>query len=129
MAEAIFNSLVTTDHIATSAGTKVGEFEGQKLKDYAGAARALAALQEIGIDWSGHERNQVTPAMADEADKVIVMAEPETIPQWLSEHSKFTYWEIMDAWDEEFSTVQNIRNIVKAKVGELVRELRAAATA
>ena len=55
---------------ATSAGTKV-EPIGQKLSDRPGAANAIIAMKEIGLDMSGNTTTQVTEKMLDNYDKVI----------------------------------------------------------
>ena len=98
-AAALYNSLVSDGH-ADSAGTKVGDEEGQTLAERAkvsnGAKEVLQVMHELGMDLSRHTRKQVRPEQLAQYDKVIVMAEPDTIPDWLRQSDKFVYWDVPD---------------------------------
>jgi len=89
---------------------------GTYLKDTSGAEKVIEVLKEEGIDWSGAIRTQLTPEMLEEVDRVIVMAEPENIPEYLSAHPKMIYWEIADLKPIEFH--REIRDKLKNLVEE-----------
>jgi protein-tyrosine-phosphatase len=93
IAEAVFKKY--SKHPVFSAGTKVHEYEGQKLKDYP-ATNVIYSLKEEGFDISENRRNQVTPEMIKSFDKIILMAEPENTPDFLKNNKKVIYWEIKD---------------------------------
>lgn len=127
MAEALFNTLSKGKDVAISAGTRVvregSNKEGQKLKYKSGAEEAIVALQEIGIDASENVRNQLTPEMLAEADKVIVMAQPETIPEYLAKSNKAIYWNVPDPHGQSLEFTRKVRNQLQDLVGELIKEL------
>ncbi len=97
MAEALFKQL-NTEHAVMSAGTIVSadgeKADGMRLKDIIFAGNVILSLQEKGIDVADNVRTQLTPELLDWADKAIVMAEPETIPEYLEHSPKMEYWEI-----------------------------------
>ena len=88
IAKELFNHL-STNH-AECAGTRVHQQEGQTLKEVVEEAAArgvsvvvLRMMAEEQMDLSGNTRKQVTAAMVDAADKVIVMADKDTLPDYL----------------------------------------------
>ncbi|MEK7194586.1 MAG: low molecular weight phosphatase family protein [Patescibacteria group bacterium] len=128
VAEVIFNKLAKGKHLAVSAGTIVINPEGKSqdgvtLKDVPGAEKVLTALSEIGIDASENKRSQLSPEMLDTADKVIVMAEKDTIPDYLSKNSEFTYWELKDPKKESLEFMRDIRDQIQVLVKELINTL------
>lgn len=81
---------------ADSAGTRV-TMPGQALADVPPAATILRVMHDIyGIDMSSNTRTQLTPSVALGYDKLVVMAEPETIPAWLAQDSRTELWTITD---------------------------------
>ena len=125
MAQAMFNRL--SRHRSTSTGTMVLEMEGQTLAERAEVAPSVVLVLELmseeeGLDLSSEQRTQLTPELVDAADKVIVMAERETWPDYLVEGGKVEFWEIADAFNISKDQVQAIREQINAKVAESVRE-------
>ncbi len=121
MAEALFRTL-NDKHEILSAGTQVvnkeGESrDGQKLKDLINPDKIILPLKEKGIDVSEYVRTQLTPDMVSWADKIVVMAEPETIPDYLSSSDKAEYWDVKDpkgtSMEEHAQTVNQIEGLVK----------------
>jgi arsenate reductase len=128
VAEAIFTKLAKNQHSATSAGTRVRDKEGNsregtKLKDIGGAEKVLIALKEIGIDASENVSNQLNPELLDNADIAIVMAEKETIPDYLSKSNKCAYWDIVDMKDQSLEDVRIGRDKIYALSEKLVKTL------
>ena len=100
MAEAIFKQL-NDKHEILSAGTKVvskdGESRhGQILKDLPAAENVILVLKEKGIQVAENTRTQLSPDLVAWADKIIVMAVHETIPDYLLKSQKVIYWKIID---------------------------------
>jgi protein-tyrosine-phosphatase len=121
-AEAIFNHLAEGRHTAISAGTRVGSDEGQKLKDRHGAAGMVTHLKEIDIDPSEQGRNQLTQNMLTDVDKIIMMADPDTIPEYLLDDPRVIFWKInLDEVTPE--AFRFARDQIKEKVTEFLREL------
>lgn len=122
MAAALFNKYSESGH-ADSAGTKVknpGETVRERAEYSDGAKNVIAALREEGIDITTSKRQQVTPEMLDDYDKVIVMAEPESIPEWLSAHPKYEYWHIEDPRYKGFEETKKTQGLIKEKVLGLI---------
>jgi protein-tyrosine-phosphatase len=122
MAEAIFKQL-NNIHEVRSAGTKVvspttGESRhGQLLKDTKGAEDVISVLQGKGIEVRENSRTQLQPELIDWADKVICMAEEETIPDYLKNSPKAIFWKIVDpkgtAYEAHVVILEQIEGLVK----------------
>jgi arsenate reductase len=123
MAEAIFNNMMDGVLRSTSAGTLVGEDrDGYLLKDTAGAENVIESMNEIGIDVSNYMRTQLTPEMLDECDWAIVMAEPETIPDYLNKSDKAIIWEVEDPKGMDLEETSEIRDQIESLVDGLITE-------
>jgi arsenate reductase (thioredoxin) len=128
MAESIFNKLAVSELVSTSAGTKVfnkdgSSADGERLIDRDGAQDVLAVLLELGIDAANSVRKQVSQTMVEEADKVILMAEDETVPIYLKKSEKVTVWKIEDPKSKGLDETRMIRDQIKSLVENLVIEL------
>ena len=127
MAEAIFNNMMDGVLTSTSAGTLVENKDGEDrdgylLKDTKGAENVIASMAEIGIDVSNHMRTQLTPEMIDECDWAVVMAEPETIPDYLSKSEKAIMWEVEDPKGMNLEETSEIRDQIESLVDSLITE-------
>ena len=123
MAQAFFNHL--SEFTSTSAGTKVADFEGQtvaKRGQVAPSVVLVEVMNEEGLDISSEQRNQLTPELVDAADKVIVMAQRDSWPDYLVEGGKVVFWEISDPVNVPRETAQSIMDQTKGLVEDLVRE-------
>ena len=116
MAEVIYNSLYPDS--AKSAGTIVHS-ENQKVKDRPGAKSAIEAMHEIGLDISNNVSTQLNEEMLDDYDKVVVMAEPETIPDFLRKSKKFEYWQVDVAKDVDLKKARDIREKIASLISEM----------
>ena len=125
MAQAMFNRL--SKHQSTSAGTMVLEMDGQTVAKRAEVAPSGVLVLELmseeeDQDLSSEQRTQLTPELVDAADKVIVMAERETWPDYLVESGKVEFWDIEDAFNIPIDAERAIKDQIKVRVEELVRE-------
>jgi arsenate reductase (thioredoxin) len=128
MAAAIFNRLTRDKYEVSSAGTKVvsneGEScDGQILKDMkSGVEHVIDALREKGIDVSNSRRTQLVPKMVDDADIVVVMAEPENIPDYLKDLPKMIYFKVDDPKDTSPEKHREVRDRIKAILIDFIKE-------
>ncbi len=112
------------EHTVISAGTRVvssrtGESQhGVYIKNVKGAEKVIQILQEEGLDWSDKIRTQLSPELLDGVDRVIVMSEPEFIPDYLKNHPKMIYWEIDDLKDTSIEFHREIKEKLKKLVEE-----------
>jgi protein-tyrosine-phosphatase len=119
MAEVIFNSLSSGEHEAFSAGTKLNGNEGQRIGDRPKAGHVIAVLNEIGIDAKNNTRTQITEDMLETADIVVSMAEADTLPDFLKNHSETIYWEVADPFEQSLDFTRNARD----QITELIKNL------
>jgi protein-tyrosine-phosphatase len=103
------------DQKADSAGIAV-DIPGQRLFQREAAKNILLVMQEQMIDISNNVRTQLTYAMSDDYDRLIVMAEPEAIPMWLKDHKKIEIWKIKDAKDLNLDATRTIVAQIKAQI-------------
>jgi protein-tyrosine-phosphatase len=120
MAEIFYNEL-HPENPAISSGTKVFNKEGvsqdgTKLEILDNCAELFESMDEIGIDLRPYVRTQLHPEMLEGMDQIIVMAEPETIPEWLLTHPKMVYWEVEDPKGKTLERTQEIRDQIKGLV-------------
>ncbi len=94
--------------------------QDQKLKDLDGAEKIIESLREIGIDAKDFKRDQLTQEMINTSDKIIVMAEEETIPDYLKESTKVIYWDIEDPKNMSQAETNEIRDQIIPKVKNLI---------
>lgn len=119
MAEVIFNSLAGKAHQAVSAGTQVGDDEGQRIGDRPSVVHVLSVLNEIGIDASNNTRMQLTEDLIEEVDVVVSMAEADTLPDFLKNKPEIVYWNVIDPFDQSLDFTRDTRD----QLIELVKDL------
>jgi len=107
---------------AFSAGTKIFEEKNQKIKDIPLAEPVTKFMKKEGIDVAENARIQLTPKMVQEFDKIIVMAEPETIPEYLSNSNKMEFWDIKDPKGMDDEGYEKIISQIKSKLKQFIKE-------
>ena len=104
---------------ADSAGTKV-DTPGMKLADRPGAANIVQVMREdFAIDMIDNIRTQLTESLAKPYDRLIVMAEPDTWPEWLRHDTRVIYWEILDTKGQDLPTTRRVVGEINEKVSAL----------
>jgi len=121
IAAALYNSFKKDDSFAESYGTMVNVEgrTGQKLSSFPTIAIFIKILKDAyGIDISNHVCAQVVPSVLDGVDKIIMIAQDDSIPDWLRSY-KYVKWELPDP---EFMTEEDAKKDIKgikAKVESL----------
>ncbi|MDO8537812.1 MAG: arsenate reductase ArsC [archaeon] len=118
IAEAFFNKL-SKKHKAISAGAQVDEDNGKVLIE----PKVIEPMKEIGFDISKNKQKQVTQKMIKEADKIICMAKKEELPDYLKKSNKLIFWKVENAKGKDYAFHCKIRDQIKKKVEELVKEI------
>lgn len=124
MASAFFNKL-SKKNKSISAGTQVGEKEGQKIVDDKNTILLIKVMDEEGIDIRNFKRKQLTPQMVDKADRILVMAEESECPEYLLKNNKITFWKIedvngrYDSHEFHVKTRENIKKLVEKLIKEI----------
>ena len=121
MAEAFARKLGEGKIIAESAGTEPGGSLNPQ---------AVAAMQEIGYDMSGHYPKLMTPEMVESADKVITMGCGVNLDDIESGGAvcpavfvESEDWGLEDPKGQPMEKVRVIRDQIKERVERLIREL------
>ena len=125
MAKEFFNSLSSKENIADACGTRVGEFEGQRIRDVQtnSVEDDIRSMNEVGLDISNNSRKNITEEMVEESDVVIVMAEKDTWPEYLLGNPKVVYWEVENPKGQTYEKTCEIRDKVKELVKEYLEKL------
>jgi protein-tyrosine-phosphatase len=111
-------------HKVLSVGTIVKEMgrEDKTIGSFGeDTTHLISALKEEGIDVSNNKLKQLTEEMVQSSDKVIVMAEKKTIPDYLENNSKCIFWDIKDPKGMNLEETKKIRDQIKQKVKELLQ--------
>jgi protein-tyrosine-phosphatase len=127
VAQAYFTKL--SQHDSDSAGIAVneliatGKLASSKLKDLPSQRSVEYIGREFGVGISEKERQQLTPALIDSADLVIVIAEKERWPSYLKEGEKVVFWDIPDAVGQTDDFAYDVYRQVQRRVEGLVEEI------
>jgi protein-tyrosine-phosphatase len=117
MANAFFNKL-SEKNKSISAGIIVGEKEGEALHE-----SVVKCMNEESLDLSKNKRKQLTPEMVKIADRIIIMAENENLPDYLANSNKITFWKINDPKNMSYEYCIKVKNEIKTYVKRLVKEI------
>jgi len=120
MAAAFFNKL-SKKHQGLDAGNKVKERgqEGTIIHSY-----VIDSMKELGYDLSKNIRKQLTPEMAEWADKIIMMDEEENVPDFLKGSQKIIHWNVEDAAGTSLDFHRKLRVEIRILVEKLIKELK-----
>ena len=121
IAEAFFNKF-SKKNKAISAGSHAENYPaylGKKLEQT--AQDIIKIMKEVGIDVSQKCPKQLTKEMADWADKIIVLNK-EPLPIYVS-MKKVVLWDIQDLNHLSPEFQRKLRDQIKKKVKELVKEI------
>ncbi|MBI3325761.1 MAG: hypothetical protein HYZ81_03535 [Nitrospinae bacterium] len=127
VAQAYFDKL--SQHNSDGAGIAVndliakGNLSSGKLKDVRDNRSVVYIRRAFGVDISEKERQQLTPAMIDQADLVIVIAERDRWPDYLKEGGKVVFWDIPDGVGQTDEFVHDVFGQVQRRVEQLVEEI------
>ena len=113
MAEAFFNQLGNGKVRALSAGTN---------PDTTVDSSVIEAMREVGIEISGNRPKALTLEMVEQADKVITMGcgVEGVCPAAFVETEE---WELEDPKGKTLDEVRKIRDEIKAKIVDLLKEI------
>jgi protein-tyrosine-phosphatase len=133
VAQSLFASL--SSNASESAGTKVDELiasgraPGRVLKEVrrgglpSNPPSSISYVEARGIDISGNLRKQLTLELMDEADRVVVMAERDTWPEFLASSDKVTVWDLPDPGVLTIEAGNEVFDEIGRRVEELVRQI------
>jgi protein-tyrosine-phosphatase len=113
MAEAFLNHFAKGQVRAISAGTEPAPSVSRT---------AVEAMREVGIDISKNKPKTLTPEMIDQANLVITMgcgAEAACPASWIETRD----WGLEDPKGKPIEKVREIRDEIKARVTELLKEM------
>jgi len=121
MARAFYEKYSGLKAEAAGTGKRTHEKQGEKIKDIPEAEFVIRCMKEEGLDLSERFRSPLTPEKVNGADKIIIMAEKETIPDYLTNSSKTIYWEFDDPLGATYENTRRVRDEIKSKVLELIK--------
>lgn len=107
---------------SNSAGTAVDN-PNTTLAKRPGAANILQVMREDhDIDMINNIRTQLTEALASPYDKLVVMAEQETWPEWLRNDKRVLYWNILDTKGQDLPNTRKVVTEINEKLDALVKD-------
>jgi arsenate reductase len=118
MAERLFRETARGRHHARSAGSEPGDGPHPQV---------VEALREIGIDASDHVPRQLDQEALEWADVAVSTCSEEVCP--VTPGVRRISWVIEDPKDLPLQRVRTIRDEIKARLEQLVKELDAESTA
>ncbi len=87
---------------------------------------AIQVMAEAGIDISGHQPKELTPADVQDSDVVITMGCGDSCPVFPGK--RYLDWDLPDPAGQPIEAVRLIRDEIERRVRALVTELTQAAT-
>lgn len=112
MSQALFERSARGRHEARSAGTEPAERVHPNV---------VTVMQEEGIDVSGHVPKKLTDDLGRWADIVITMGCGDSCP--VIPGKRYIDWDLRDPNNLPLDEVREIRQDIKGRVAELVKEL------
>lgn len=121
MAKGIYNGL-TGSQDADSAGVTVDKV-GQTLQERANepgseVQKVIDVMAEHDVDASGFRRTQLDSGKFDEYDRVIVILNPDKVPEEMKDHPKVEIWDISDPKVKDLDGVRETRDEIQQKIRE-----------
>lgn len=124
IAEALFRKMVDGRFEASSAGTKLSGPEQPIGELMPQIQEVLDVMREENLDVSMAVRNQLNEKMVEDSDKVVAIIEDEEIlPDYLTNSSKLIRWNIPDPKGKDLEFTRNVKNQIKDKIDNLIKEL------
>jgi protein-tyrosine-phosphatase len=81
-------------------------------------------MNEIGIDMTQNIRQNITPEMAEWADKIIlVVDERDPIPDYLVTNPKVIKWDVLDPKGQSLEFTRDVRDQIIGLVKKFVTEV------
>jgi protein-tyrosine-phosphatase len=129
MAEALFGRL--SKHQVTSAGVRVSErgWDGRTIQEIANDPSSppflkftLGIMADEGFDLSGTTAKQLTPEMADKADRIIALCPKENLPNYLLHNDKVAFDWIRMPGEMTYESFIQVKNEIREVVEKLVKE-------
>jgi arsenate reductase (thioredoxin) len=114
IAAALFNQCAGAGAHAESAGTEPDRRVNE---------RTVQVLQEVGIDVSDVRAQRVTRAQLEQADRVISLGCPLPTELAAAAAGKIEEWPMPDTTGKPVGAVREVRELIKARVDQLVAEL------
>ena len=126
VAQAYFSR--ASGHDCQSAGTHVEDREGETLLAAAirsGFHLSLAAMAEEGFDISSRRRVQLSPAMVEWAELVVVLVNNDEVelPPYLENSGKTRHCMLLDPLGQPIETVRQVRDQIRELVVSLLQEI------
>jgi len=126
VSKAFYNKYNEDGSIAESYGTNVLDsgLEGLVLSEWSkleisGLAILISEMKKYDIDISKEHCEQLKEEYLKDADKIVVMAEREYIPDWLEKY-EYEYWEIENPEVYFSEEIERIVKLIKEKVLRLI---------
>ena len=123
IAETFFNKMAPEGWQAISGGTLVNNKEHKRVMDRPKIEPLLRSMKEASFDIGRNIRKEITPEMVRSADRIVVMAEPETIPDFLRGNSNTEYWDVPDPKEVVYEEMNKVRDVIQEKVLGLIRDI------
>lgn len=117
MAEALFTKIHKKQCV--SAWTVVWNNEWVKIKDIPEAEKVINVLLEEWLDVSNNSRKQLTEEMCKNAERIIMMAEVETIPTYISKYKNILYRNVDNPKWMDYEGHKRVMNEIKEYIIQL----------
>lgn len=117
IAVAIYNALMSDISVAEGYGTAVAQEnrQGTVLCSYPEMVIALRFMEDRGLNISKQCCKQITPQALVGANSIIMMSEPEFIPEWLLSY-KYEFWEVPNPTHHTEKIVEDTHALLYEKI-------------
>lgn len=120
IAEALFRKKFGDTHEVVSAGTALSGPEQPIGELMPNIKEVLDVMQEEGMDVSMYARQQMTPQMVEDADKVVAIVEDEIVlPDYLSNSPKLVRWNVPDPKGKDLEFTRDVKDEIKSLIETL----------
>ena len=120
IARALYNFLTGTND-AISAGTNTGMYPEKRLGDFAGETRTMKVMREIGLDMTDAPRQQITPKLTRNIERIISFVSTDELPEWLHDDGRVEVWHLKNYPAPDIAAMRHQRDEITRNVRKMIK--------
>ena len=90
-----------------------------RIEEHLGAVTVISVMKEFGLDIGSSTQTQLDRSKARDFDTLIIMAERETVPDWLLNDKRVVWWTVEDPKGKDIATTRAIRDEIKRRIDRM----------
>jgi len=115
MARAWYNYFTGTE-MADSAGTATNMYQAKTLGEMGVETRTMRVMSERGFELADSMRQQITPELSQQYDKIVSFLSEDEMPEWLNDLPQLEIWSLENYPAADMAGVRRLCDEIFEKV-------------